>query len=43
MAVRPRGDTNEARFVPDMMADRAIVRVSKNFTWLVIDSLAVTG
>jgi stearoyl-CoA desaturase (Delta-9 desaturase) len=36
-----RAETNEQRFVPDLLADRAIMRVSKNFTWLVVASLVL--
>jgi stearoyl-CoA desaturase (delta-9 desaturase) len=33
--------TNQARFAPDLLADRAIVRVSKAFPWLTAASLLV--
>jgi stearoyl-CoA desaturase (Delta-9 desaturase) len=36
-----RGETNERRFVPDLLADRAIMRVSNSFAWLVVASLAL--
>jgi len=34
-----RGKTNLRRFVPDLLADRAILRVSNSFGWLVAASL----
>ncbi len=34
-----RDETNAQRFVPDLLADRAIRRVDRNFAWLVTASL----
>jgi stearoyl-CoA desaturase (delta-9 desaturase) len=36
-----RGKTNLRRFAPDLLADRAILRVSNSFGWLVAASLLV--
>jgi stearoyl-CoA desaturase (delta-9 desaturase) len=36
-----KGETNERRFVPDLLADRAIMWVSNSFAWLVVASLAL--
>jgi stearoyl-CoA desaturase (delta-9 desaturase) len=36
-----RGETNERKFVPDLLADRAIMRVSNSFAWLVVASLVL--
>ncbi len=41
-----RDETNAERFVPDLLADRVIMRVSRSFGWLVVASLllpAVVG
>jgi len=34
-------ETNERRFAPDLLADRAIMRVSNSFAWLVVASLVL--
>ncbi len=36
-----RDETNARRFVPDLLADRAIMRVSRSFGWLVVASLVL--
>jgi stearoyl-CoA desaturase (delta-9 desaturase) len=36
-----KSETNERRFVPDLLADRAIMRVSNSFAWLVVASLVL--
>ncbi len=36
-----RRETNHRRFVPDLLADRTIMRVDRNFGWLVLLSLAL--